>query len=152
MRKTNLTTFALGIIINLLLTGCEQKSYEAVYESICVINNSDYTVHIKYDSTNFYIPHYYAYDEYNLFDSIPSGKRGGTSITYRNYNLIMRDTTFSRVISGIRIYRIQNGDTIYINTEKYNQRSSWKTGIYENFEQPMDKNVFNELEVNNSMF
>lgn len=139
MKKLNITVITLGIIVSLLFVGCKQQSYQAIPEYIEIINNSDYILHVKFDSTYFYRPYYYEYSEDNRLDSIAPGAGVGTSIIYDNYNLIMPDSMFSRIISTIRIFRTNAGDTIYINPQKYNQRSVWESNagvyIFEDWEQ-----------------
>lgn len=152
MRKLYLIAITLGIIVNLSIVSCKEQSYKAIPEYIEIINNSDYTLNIKYDSTYFYIPYDYEYSEHNRFDSIPPGEQAGTFITYNNYNLIMPDSMFSRLISTIRIFRTNAGDTIYVNPHKYNQRSVWESTagvfIFEGWEEQATE----RLSVTNMMF
>lgn len=152
MKKFNITAITLGIIANLLFISCKQQSYQAIPERTYIINNTDYPLYVKFDSSNFYIPPYYENSEYSRFDSIPPGSEVGTSITYSNYNLIMPDSMFSRIISTIRIFRTNAGDTIYINPQKYNQRSAWESTagvfIFESWEEE----AIESLTVTNLMF
>jgi len=142
----------LVIISNLLFISCKQQSYQAIPERITITNNTDFILHVKFDNTNFYIPYYYEYSNHNRFDSIPKNAGVVTSITYSNYNLIMPDSMFSRIISTIRIFRTNAGDTIYINPKKYNQRSAWESNagvfIFESWEEEVNE----KLTVTNLMF
>ena len=152
MKKLNITAITLGVILNLSFVGCKEQSYKAIPEYIEIINNSDYILQVKFDSNYFYLPGYYEYNEQNRIDSIAPGTGVGTSITYQNYNLIMPDSMFSRIISTIRIFRTNAEDTIYINPQKYNQRSFWKSSagvyIFEGWEEQASET----LTVTNLMF
>ena len=152
MKKLNISAITLGIIVNFFIVSCKEQSYKAIPEYIEIINNSDYTIQVKYDSIYFYLPYHYEYNEHNRFDSIAPGAGVGTSITYNNYNLIMPDSMFSRIISTIRIFRTNEGDTIYINPQKYNQRSVWRSSagvyIFEGWEEQASET----LTVTNLMF
>lgn len=152
MKIFNITVLTLVIGVNILFISCKKQSYEAIPEFVEIINNSDYYLHVEFDSTYFYIPYYYEFSEQNGFDSIPPGERVGTAITYNNYNLIMPDSMFSRIISTMRIFRTNKADTIYINPQNYNRRSVWKStaGVY--IFEAWEESACETLTVTNLMF
>lgn len=148
MKIQKITVLLLGIALAMI--SCEQEPYMAVPEEILIINNSDYTLHIKYDSDLFKYPFYYE-DNFN-FDTVPSGSETWAYISYNNYNLIMPDSTFSRIISKMKIFRIENTDTIYIATEQYDNRTDWESTAGTLMFEYWLKFTTEKLIVTNSMF
>ncbi len=150
--KLNFYTILLILILNMLFIACKQQPYQAISERIEIINQCNFTILVKWDDTNFYISDYYKYNERSLFDTVPPGRSCINSLTYINYHLIMPDSTFSRIISTIKICKIQNRDTTFVNTQKYINRSAWESfSGFSSFES-MEGLTIERLKVTNAMF
>jgi hypothetical protein len=111
------------------LVGCEQPLYRAKPESVQVKNDCSFNIFVQFDSVNFNRGYDFM-DKSMIYSINPDIWTYPMWIKFKKYNLIMHDSTFSRISSTIKIYRIVDGDTSRVNPDIYNKRAAWETTLY----------------------
>lgn len=153
MKKSSLTNVVIGVFISLLLVGCVQDLSKPIPESVQVHNYCSTTLYLEFDPMYFSQP-LWSSAIFDPYDTLAPGRTSyARIIRYKEYDFIMHDSIFSRIVSEIKIFKVDNDDTIYLDPNSYNYRSIWESNIYEDdWDMQSDKQVDNLLKVYNSMF
>lgn len=144
--RTKYIYFVSLVTITTLFVSCGNSYYPKVSESLCIINNSDTTIIVEYRFDS--LPSYFYK---GVKDTIPSKMASRKFIQNNTEDLWIREAAFEKLIAQIRIYRIENNDTIFIDKSLYNKRIHWNYFYNRDFESISAENT-NSLTVKNEMF
>lgn len=132
------------IIISLTFISCDDRSfYPKVNESISVINKTD---------TLFFVEYGFIIDSNSTRkDSVYSHSATLQYINNETNNLWLKESDFEAIIAKIRIYRIEENDTSFVDKNFYNKRAQWN---YQ-FNRYTDSQIFanfNSIVITSEMF
>lgn len=106
----------------LFLTGClDNSSYPKVAETLIIYNNTDSTIYIEYGFLKSISPAGHV-----RRDSVPKSMSSffqfnDSMIT----NLWISEKDFNIYVSQLKIYRLENRDSIFVAARYYNTKSAW---------------------------
>lgn len=144
------------IFLSVVLTGCPRNYHQKTTEIIYFYNATDTTIYIQY---GFISPS----DSFSLVffpNKIPGTnidciKRNEVSVYTFNDSLInqlwMSEETFHKEVSKIRIFKVLNQDTIYVNPIDYATKSKWEVHFRTGYDF-ISNEILNYFAISDSMF
>jgi hypothetical protein len=152
MKNLMSVVFISLFLLNLFMVGCEQPLYRAIPESIQFKNGCSFDIVVQFDTENFNRGYDFM-DESMIYTIKPDNWTYPMLMKFKKYDMIMHDSIFTAIVSSVRVYSINEGDTSFVNPEMYNKRTSWENTIYvDDWDMLINKVVVNYFEIKESMF
>lgn len=112
----------------LFFAGCDNSYYSKVSETLYIQNGTDSTIYVEYGFLKSIRP----FDQ-NRTDTVR--RYFSSSFQFDDAqvpDLWMSEKDFNKYVSKIKIYRILNGDSIFVSPQYYNTKSAWDYKFYTN--------------------
>ena len=132
----------------LFIASCVDNSrYPKVTEILYIHNETDSTIYIEYG----FLKHVSTY-EWRIKDSIPKSMSSWFRFDdSRVTNLWMSENDFDKYVSQLKIYKLENGDSIFVDPQYYNTKSAWDYHFYNEDDSNIKENQ-NNLTIHSEMF
>lgn len=128
----------------MVLTGCiDNNYYPMATETLFIQNGTDSTIYVEYGFLDPINPYYRGER-----DSVP--KSMSSWYYFENTqikDLWMSEKNFNKYVSEIRIYRLNEGDSIFVAPHYYNTKSAWNYNFVSDI-----KEIENKLTILPEMF
>jgi hypothetical protein len=138
--------FVFLFIITLFFASCNDRNYPKVDDSLCIINKTDTTIYIEYGFEN-QLTDYYSSNR----DSVPSEMISIRYLSNNTSDLWLRQDSLEKMIAKIKIYRVDNQDTIFVEYKYYSKLTQWEHTYNHFYESSLNDNR-NSLTVRSEMF
>ena len=119
-----LQNIIIAVLVFMAFTGCD-TDYPKLCESLEIENNCDKSIEVSFealskkDSSTIHKVYPYAVDCL-IVDS-------------NEYDLWLSEAQFLTIISDLKIYIVDDGDTVYVNTSHYNKITLWENEYVQDY-------------------
>lgn len=140
--------FSLGL---LLFSACEDQ-YPKVTEELDIYNKTNSTLFINYGDIRNGSSYYSRYEQSSgdYIDTVPAFYTSSYCYHDTLYsNLWMSETQFNSLVAGIKMYKIVNKDTFYVDKKYYAQKRNWKVELSRQYNWARNEN---SLTITDNMF
>jgi hypothetical protein len=150
--KIKLIHYSCIISLALLLFSACEDQYPKVTEELSIYNKTNSAVFINYgdikNGESYYSRH--QQNSGDFIDTVPPFYT--SSYSYRNTlfsNLWMSEAQFNSLVAGIKMYKIVNKDTFYVDKRFYSKKENWKVELTRQYDWARNNN---SLTITDTMF